>query len=240
MSLCTVRQQLCPELKWEDEPLTNCVWWKEPAVKLLKDGEEKVMHSSWESFAASLSQDCPICWTPWRYIRSSPLVTPAEEQYHDFRSLMTEGWYRFEDSCYFISVGTWLPDFSIPFYVAAFIRALVTYTYAETESCHLIPDINTPESIAGLIRNWTDDCSNKHSTYRERDIFNLTMPTRLLDLSNADSERWAIVETKGDTHEYGKYVTLSHRWANNTPKLLRRGVYQLQHSYQDTRLPRHY
>ncbi|KAF4459522.1 hypothetical protein FALBO_13724 [Fusarium albosuccineum] len=222
MSLCTMCQQLCPELKWEDEVLARCPYWGKPAVKLLKGGEKKVMHSSWKSFAVSLGQDCPICWTLWRYIRSSPLVTPVEEQHPDFRSLMTEAWYRIEDSCYFIEV------------------RLSDMRSRPSSQCFEIWKTTQKCFLAGLVRNWTDDCLNKHATCRERDILHPTLPTRLLDLGNADSDRWAIVETKGDIHEYGKYVTLSHRWAENTPKLLRRGVYQLQHSCQDTQLPRHY
>jgi hypothetical protein len=45
-----------------------------------------LLHASWESLATSLSHDCPLCWTLWRCIRSSPIATPHDERVADFNA----------------------------------------------------------------------------------------------------------------------------------------------------------
>lgn len=121
------------------------------------------------------------------------------------------------------------------------MQILLTQTHTETERRYPIPNIHTPESIASLIRSWSNTCLNEHSKCKGRGITSSTVPTRLLDLGNTDSDQWNIVETKDNAEEYRAYVALSHRWAENTPKLLKNGDgYQLQRLYQNSQLPRDY
>lgn len=86
MNLCTVCQQFCPELTPDDEARIN----EYMDVDILKDGKKKIMHSSWEVFATSLGQDCPICWSLWRRLRSSPLATTDGEKHSNFQSWVKE------------------------------------------------------------------------------------------------------------------------------------------------------
>lgn len=63
-----------------------------------------LLHSSWESFKASLEADCPVCWTIWRNIRSSPIVSSADENIEDFRADITRATYKPIDSSYLIII----------------------------------------------------------------------------------------------------------------------------------------
>ncbi|KAH7191702.1 uncharacterized protein B0J16DRAFT_353402 [Fusarium flagelliforme] len=65
----------------------------------LPQGEEPIvwetnnallMHSSWKGLMASLNDDCPICWTVWRSLRSSPTAKPADEALPGFQTKFTE------------------------------------------------------------------------------------------------------------------------------------------------------
>lgn len=52
--------------------------------------EPFLLHISWESLVTSLNYDCPIYWTLWRNIRSSPIATPNNERIAGFEVEMTE------------------------------------------------------------------------------------------------------------------------------------------------------
>ncbi|KAI8721686.1 HET domain-containing protein [Fusarium sp. LHS14.1] len=236
MNLCTVCQQFCPELTPENEARIR--QYKDMDVWIVKDDKKKIMHASWEKFADSLSQDCPICWSLWRLLRSSPLATPDEEKHNDFQSWVTEA--RAKSFGYFLEVE--LPGRETLTKSRSYGICKTTEKMSlETERCHPIPDIHTPESIARLIHSWSDDCLNKHPECKRRGTTSSTIPTRLLDLRNTDSGQWNIVENKGNVEEYRRYVALSHRWAENTPKLLKNGDgYQLQRLYHNSQLPHDY
>lgn len=47
------------------------------------------LHTSWESLVVSLSHDCPICWTLWRNIRSSPITAPSNLRITAFKADIT-------------------------------------------------------------------------------------------------------------------------------------------------------
>lgn len=61
------------------------------------------LHTSWESLVLSLSDDCPICWTLWRNIRSSPIASPNIESISEFKAQVTAidnqpEWHRYDVS----------------------------------------------------------------------------------------------------------------------------------------------
>jgi len=103
MSLCTICQRVCEDREWEDEEVTDYWEFKDhPVVMLSTDGWAKIMHESWEVFLESLSQDCPICWSMWRIIRSSPLADPKSETHDGFATYVCLAVYRLERSSYFL------------------------------------------------------------------------------------------------------------------------------------------
>jgi hypothetical protein len=94
--------------------------------------------------------------------------------------------------------------------------------------------------VAQLVNKWAADCVNTHSKCRQRSLPSSLLPTRLLDIGSSTSNQWAVIKTEGNTHLYGKYVALSHRWAKDTPKLLHQGGFGAQSAYCDRELPQHY
>ncbi|KAH7153703.1 heterokaryon incompatibility protein-domain-containing protein [Fusarium sp. MPI-SDFR-AT-0072] len=86
MSLCTICQPICADSKWGNEEIASSPKFDGTVVWLFKDNEREIMHGSWEIFLVSLSQDCPICWSIWRILRSSPLAKPTDETQHDFQT----------------------------------------------------------------------------------------------------------------------------------------------------------
>lgn len=107
MNLCTICQRVCEDRKWEDEGLGYSWASKDPVVVLYRDrqnGENRIMHDSWEIFLLSLSQDCPICWSMWRIIRSSPLAHAREEIRDEFQTKVSEAIYSLERSCYTVQL----------------------------------------------------------------------------------------------------------------------------------------
>ena len=102
MALCTICKLMCEDRKWEDYgPIPSGM--ESPVVVLYdqrKNSEKRIMHDSWEMFLASLSQNCPICWSMWRKIRSSPLTDAREEIRHDFQTQVLSVNYNLEDLGY--------------------------------------------------------------------------------------------------------------------------------------------
>jgi hypothetical protein len=112
MSLCTACRSFCREPELEDN---ESVWSLDsdeglssesgvPSILLLKDKYGTVLHSSWDSFLTSLNEECPICWTLWRHMRSSPLADPVEERQDNFESRVWTVVYRIKDSRYSLRV----------------------------------------------------------------------------------------------------------------------------------------
>ncbi|KAK2689286.1 hypothetical protein QWA68_011405 [Fusarium oxysporum] len=105
MSLCKICQEALPDFPFSarvgDAPLIRnglsskpCTWEKKKNPKqpsqtqwLMKGSFS--LHSSWETFVASLEADCPLCWTCWRAIRSSPIASPSYERVADFQGMIT-------------------------------------------------------------------------------------------------------------------------------------------------------
>lgn len=105
MSLCTVCQGVCEDRKWENEEATNFLDHRDPVVMLSTEGCAKIMHDSWQTFLVSLSQDCPICWSMWRIMRSSPLANPKKEDPDNFQTVICSAVYRLEHSYYSVQLG---------------------------------------------------------------------------------------------------------------------------------------
>ncbi|KAH7174215.1 heterokaryon incompatibility protein-domain-containing protein [Fusarium flagelliforme] len=241
MSLCTICQGVCEDRKWENEEVTNHWEHKDPAVMLSTYGCGEIMHESWEVFLESLSQDCPICWSMWRIIRSSPLADPKSETRDGFETYVYLALYRLERSSYFLRLDMYEQENRLCFPGPVFeIWKTSEHCFLKQERSSTIQSLHTPETVAQLVNKWAADCVNTHSTCRQRDLPRSILPTRLLDIDSSASDQWVVIKTEGSTHDYGKYVALSHRWAKDTPKLLHRGGFRAQSAYYDRELPQHY
>ena len=102
MTLCTICKLMCEDRKWENYgPIPSGM--ENPVVVLYdhrKNSEKRIMHDSWETFLVSLSQNCPICWSMWRKIRSSPLADAREETRYNFQTILLSINYNLDNSGY--------------------------------------------------------------------------------------------------------------------------------------------
>jgi hypothetical protein len=94
--------------------------------------------------------------------------------------------------------------------------------------------------MARLIDEWTTGCVEYHAECSKRSIPSTELPTRLLDIGSKMSKKWKVVQVGVDAKEFEKYVALSHRWAQSTPKLLAGGAFRPYSTYEDHQLPQHY
>lgn len=94
MSLCQVCRQALPSFPIPDDN-QGSVTASQPDIsnwsESLFDGQwistdHFLLHASWESLKASISNDCPLCWTIWRCTRSSPIASPNDESIADFNA----------------------------------------------------------------------------------------------------------------------------------------------------------
>lgn len=94
MSLCQVCRQTLPSFPIPNDDrslvtasLPDISNWSESFF----DGQwiltaHFLLHASWESLKTSISNDCPLCWTIWRCIRSSPVASPNDETITNFNA----------------------------------------------------------------------------------------------------------------------------------------------------------
>ncbi|GKU03647.1 tol protein [Fusarium langsethiae] len=72
-----------------------------------------------------------------------------------------------------------------------------------------------------------------------RALNNPTVPTRLIDVHDHDSQTWSLMETKNH-QSYSKYIAVSHRWTEDTPRLLKDNYTSFQTGQHDKVVPRNY
>ena len=66
--------------------------------------DKLLMHGSWEALVASLDVDCPVCWTLWRSLRSSPTTRSVDEALPGFRAEFTKIEYEPAYAKYVVSI----------------------------------------------------------------------------------------------------------------------------------------
>lgn len=116
MSLCKICQEALPDFSFSagvgNAPIIRnglsakpCTWEKKKKPKQPSQTQWLMkgrfsLHSSWETFVTSLEADCPLCWTCWRAIRSSPIASPSDEKIADFQAMITYGHFDVEDDLF--------------------------------------------------------------------------------------------------------------------------------------------
>ncbi|KAJ3516823.1 hypothetical protein NM208_g14793 [Fusarium decemcellulare] len=231
--LCAICYQLCLTLGRDN-------------IDSLPDGGEGgeddtvTIHESWASLCASLDEECPLCWAFWRHIRA-PSASFHQEEREGFRSWIIDNAPQYRPNVNYLSI--WYE----------YIRQEKTnvpiwLTWAPSEApgqAHLEEHIGS-ETTLNIIRGWLTECSTSHTRCLEREALlgkttsNAAVPTRLLDLYDGQSRTWSLIETKRQSQEYSKYIALSHRWSDQTPKLLRDNYTSFQRGRPDEVLPRGY
>ncbi|KAK2472703.1 hypothetical protein H9L39_14878 [Fusarium oxysporum f. sp. albedinis] len=252
MSLCKICQEALPDFSFSagvgNAPIIRnglsakpCTWEKKKKTKQPSQTQWLMkgrfsLHSSWETFVTSLEADCPLCWTCWRAIRSSPIASPSDEKIADFQAMITYGHFDVEDDLFNLWVcleGTGMK--------AARLRLNITKTTREVyeENKIYIPAQHTAQSAAEAANRWIGVCDKNHPSCMARAAPppDARMPTRLLDLGTGDSTMWRIIETQQDRVPY---VALSHRWTENTPTLLQKNYDAYCDSQRDSILPQNY
>ncbi|KAF4338261.1 alcohol dehydrogenase 2 [Fusarium beomiforme] len=176
---------------------------------------------------------CPICWTVWRNIRSSPFAKPSDEPVVGFEVKGELRSCQPDDDEYSITITPNNEDFH-EFHFK--VKKTTEESFIEKKAP--IARQQTPESTARAARAWLSTCDREHDRCNKRSLppDSATMPTRLLDVGDRGSAAWRIYETENRV----SYVALSHRWSDKTPKLLETN-YQLYHKHQpDNILPQSY
>ncbi|KNB14149.1 hypothetical protein FOXG_13073 [Fusarium oxysporum f. sp. lycopersici 4287] len=252
MSLCKICQEALPDFPFSagvgNAPIIRnglsakpCTWEKTKKPKQPSQTQWLMkgrfsLHSSWETFVTSLEADCPLCWTCWRAIRSSPIASPSDEKIADFQAMITYGHFDVEDDLFNLWVcleGTGMK--------AARLRLNITKTTREVyeENKIYIPAQHTAQSAAEAANRWIGVCDKNHPSCMARAAPppDARMPTRLLDLGTGDSTTWRIIETQQDRVPY---VALSHRWTENTPTLLQKNYDAYCDPQPDSILPQNY
>ncbi|KAF5557009.1 hypothetical protein FNAPI_5586 [Fusarium napiforme] len=199
---------------------------------------ESPMHLSWDAFLISLDADCPICWKIWRTIRSSAAASPFDEHIHEFRASLTLATYKPEGGQYLM--GIWVTGKGIgrtQFQFRIWKTTREIFEQAEREAP--IPTQHTPQSAALVTNRWLGICDTEHSLCMKRisSSPDAKMPKRLLDLGGKDSTTWSIFETQ---QAKVPYVTLSHRWSENTPALLKENYQDYCNPQPDSSFPHDY
>ncbi|SCV36387.1 related to tol protein [Fusarium fujikuroi] len=195
------------------------------------------LHTSWESLVLSLSDDCPICWTLWRNIRSSPIASPNKESIIDFKAQISDIRHHPElHQCY---VRIHLTGHQLKKEKLRFTLSKTTENdYLEAEREFPLAIQHTPKSAADVANRWIKTCEATHSQCLKPAAppEHAKMPTRLLDLGNGNSNTWRLYQDP----EHVPYAALSHRWSSDTPEL-HASNYQNYCNFQlDSALPQNY
>ncbi|KAH7258876.1 heterokaryon incompatibility protein-domain-containing protein [Fusarium redolens] len=241
MSLCTPCQQALPPFPSPGgSGDTNKGYLSKPIVfinpRLPKS--HLLLHTSWESFMTSLEADCPVCWTIWRNIRSSPIVSPDHENIEDFRADILRATYNPKDSAYLITVSIEGRELKQPSLLLNIWKTNKEF-FEQVEDETPMPIEHTPQSAAQAANRWISICDSEHSSCLDRATSppEAKMPTRLLDLGGSDSTTWCLIETQ---QEKVPYVALSHRWTADTPTLLTKDYAEYFNPQSDALLPQSY
>ncbi|CAH0025043.1 unnamed protein product [Clonostachys rhizophaga] len=237
MTLCNTCQELC-----RDFNNGSGDWESVEEGFLIVDPIP--MHQSWESFSKSLNDNCPICWGLWRSIRSSPRASPNEEPDMDFKSWLHEGAFSVETLTFTLHInltGKGNRRESNEFHV----RYTASETLLEARHHYGIDVDQTPRSVARFVQHWSNHCTETHPGCTKRDVSSTTttsiaLPTRLLDLGDTDSKKFRIVQSQKCCQKNDQYVTLTHRWSHDTPKLLQTNCEQYYTFQSDNMLPQDY
>ncbi|KAF4465906.1 hypothetical protein FALBO_7243 [Fusarium albosuccineum] len=240
MSLCEPCRQLLPDFATPEDD-SSLGWVQQRHNANGWDLRKKIIvHSSWESFITSINHDCPICWTIWRYIRSSPIATPNDERVADFQMSTSNITYLTNLTNYTFGIGLKIvPQREPEKGPAPAFTVWKTTEESFAEAKAPIVAEQTPESTAKAARRWISICDAEHSCCIERSLLSADakMPTRLLDLGDSSSKTWRVCDTQGRVI----YVALSHRWSSNTPKLLKGNCLKYYNYHQpDNTLPQSY
>ncbi|EWZ81973.1 hypothetical protein FOWG_14387 [Fusarium oxysporum f. sp. lycopersici MN25] len=79
-----------------------------------------------------------------------------------------------------------------------------------------------------FIKNWSYFCRNYHEACNGNQGLEIWLPTRLVDVSDTDSQRPRVVVTASDHVEGCEYLCLSHRWIDMTLKLQSTNIDELR------------
>ncbi|KAL6915450.1 hypothetical protein FSST1_006945 [Fusarium sambucinum] len=240
MSLCQVCRKAFPSLPVSDATSKEVVSerWSEG----LFDGQwafssRFILHASWESLHASISQDCPLCWTIWRCIRSSPIASSNDERKADFSAEVETVTCEPNNAAYTVDIrlaGLGLKKKKLQLAIWKTTKKW----YLDTEKAFPILEKHTPDSVADLAKRWIGVCEEKHShCLTEASPPQIAkMPTRLLDLGDGNSDTWRV----HGSPDHVPYIALSHRWSHETPTLLTSNYHNYSDCQPDTVLPQSY
>ncbi|KAK6713105.1 hypothetical protein SNK05_007559 [Fusarium graminearum] len=245
MSLCQVCRQALPSFPIPNDDrslvtasLPDISDWSESFF----DGQwiltaHFLLHASWESLKTSISNDCPLCWTIWRCIRSSPVASPNDETITNFNAQIFNLACEPNDAAYTLDIrlaglGLKIKDLRLA------VWKTTEKWYLDTEKIFPIADQHTPASVAKLAKRWINVCQEKHSNCLKQASPPDTakMPTRLLDLGDINSDTWRIHERP----KHVPYIALSHRWSHETPTLLTSNYHNYSDCQPDSILPQTY
>ncbi|KAG7409269.1 hypothetical protein Forpe1208_v011741 [Fusarium oxysporum f. sp. rapae] len=241
MSLCTPCQQALPHFPSpggtedtdEGSPSKPIVFINPRLPKI-----HLFLHPSWESFKTSLEADCPVCWTIWRNMRSSPIASSDQETVQDFRVDILRATYNPEDFLYVITVSVEGQGLKVPSLLLSIWKTNKEF-FEQVEDEAPMPIEHTPQSAAQAANRWIRICDSEHSACLDRATSppEAKMPTRLLDLGDSDSTTWCLFETQ---QVKVPYVALSHRWTAETPTLLTKDYAEYFNPQSDALLPQSY
>ncbi|PNP76712.1 hypothetical protein FNYG_10131 [Fusarium nygamai] len=242
MSLCTTCQQALPSFPSSgDTGDTNQNSPSKPIIfinpRLPKT--RLLLHESWESFKTSLEADCPVCWTIWRNIRSSPITSPDQETAQDFRVDIPRATYNPNDFSYLITVSVEGQGLKVPSLLLNIWKTNEKFFKLEIEDEAPMPTEHTPQSASQAANRWISICDSEHPSCLDRATSppEAKMPSRLLDLGASDSTTWCLFETQ---QQKVPYVALSHRWTADTPTLLTKDYTEYFNPQSDGQLPQSY
>ncbi|CEI63330.1 unnamed protein product [Fusarium venenatum] len=195
------------------------------------------VHKSWESLKRSISHDCPLCWTIWRCIRSSPIASPNDEEIAEFKTEIVTLSYEPDNSAYTVDMCLMGLGLKTKELKLAIWKTTEKW-YLDTERALPLVDQHTSESVSKLANQWIRTCEANHSECLKEASppRSARMPTRLLDLGHSNSDTWRIHENPCHV----PYIALSHRWSSETPTLLMRNYYLYSDSQPDSVLPQNY
>nr|CEG03626.1 unnamed protein product [Fusarium acuminatum CS5907] len=237
MSLCENCQRLVPEFVAPQED-RNSEWLTTSASAEWILFRYTVSHSSWGSFVQSLDHGCPICWTIWRYIRSSPSASPLDEEMASFRIFELNVRYNTDTLRYHLSLYLTTPRHKRRSKLDFYIWKTTEETFIDAEARAPIPSLQNPVATAAAARRWIDLCDARHPTCMTRALSSskAKTPTRLLDIGDVLSKTWHVIET----HRRVPYAALSHRWTQFTPRLTSETQQTYYSCQPDDVLPQNY
>ncbi|KAF4951998.1 hypothetical protein FGADI_7114 [Fusarium gaditjirri] len=241
MSLCTPCQKAIPNFPsrggtgdTDEGSLSKPIVFIDPR---LPEGH-LLLHPSWETFKTSLEADCPICWTIWRNMRSSPIASSDQKTVQDFRMDIIRATYNPKSFTYLITVSVEGQGLKVPSLLLNIWKTSKEF-FQQTEDETPMPTEHTPQSAAQAANRWISICDSGHSACVDRATSpsEAKMPTRLLDLGDSNSTTWCLFETQ---QVKVPYVALSHRWTADTPTLLTRDCAEYFNPQSDALLPQSY